>query len=484
MGRSLRSQLFLNGLVIVLVGMGLAGFLFWRSAETLYLETRRENMLAQAVITAAGLIGQQLPVQPAETYSQVSNVMPGTHTRVIAPEGAVVIGLPELTASGASLQMPAAEDNAMVSPDELRQRLEIQSALKGTPATQIRTVLNGSRRVMYAAAPIPAADGTVSGIVYMAEPLPKSGLPAGFITQLGFSLMAAALLALGAGVYLSRRIEQPVAEVITAAGRAGEGDLDRRVMVNSGITELNALGGAFNRMTASLKQSNQAQQAFVADVAHELRTPLTVIKGTIETLEDGAMDDLDGRGKLVTSMQNETERLIRLVNDLLVLTRADAGLLKLNLQPVDLATLVRQRFERFEPAAARRQISIEIKAEAASTVTGDANRLAQVVDNLIDNALRYSPENGAVKVDIRMMPGGVCECGIHDDGPGIPPEHLPRIFDRFYRVENARDKRGGEAGLGLSIVRSLLQTQGGTIRAESTTGQGTTLTFQMPASPI
>jgi two-component system sensor histidine kinase VicK len=212
-----------------------------------------------------------------------------------------------------------------------------------------------------------------------------------------------------------------------------------------------------------------------------LRTPLTVIKGTIETLEDGAMDDLEGRGKLVTSMQDETDRLIRLVNDLLVLTRADAGLLKLNRGPVDLAALARQRCSHFEPAASRKIVSFDIKAEKPCIVSGDTDRLAQVLDNLLDNALRYSPEKGAVTVYIRMAAGGVCECAIHDDGPGIPPEHLPRIFDRFYRVENARDKRGGEAGLGLSIVRSLLQAQGGSIRAESLPGQGTTLTFQLPA---
>jgi signal transduction histidine kinase len=482
MGQSLRIRLFLNGLAIVIVGMGLAGFLFWRAAESLYLDSRRENMLAQAELTASGLAGQPLPVAPVEMYSQVSNVMPGTHTRVIGPEGAVVIGLP-LAASASPVEMPPAEDNAVVSPEELLKRPEIQSALQGTPFTEIRPVLNGTRRVVYAAAPVIAPDGSTGGLVYLAEPLPKGGLPADFVTQMVIALLAAAALALAAGWYGSRRITRPVTEVTTAAGRVSEGNLDSEVTASSGIRELDDLGGAFNRMAKNLKHSDQAQQAFVADVAHELRTPLTVIKGTVETLEDGAWDDVEGRGRLVTSMQNETDRLIRLVNDLLVLTRADAGLLKLDIHPVDLADLVRQRCVHFEPVAARKKVTFEIETQDSTLVSGDPDRLAQVIDNLLDNALRYSPENGAISINIHATDFGEQVCSIHNAGPGIPAEALPRIFDRFYRVENSRSKRGGEAGLGLSIVRSLLQAQGGSISAESQPGNGTTLTFHLPASP-
>ena len=482
MGQSLRGRLFLNGLAIVLIGMGLAGFLFWRAAESLYLDSRRENMLAQAELTAAGLAGQPLPLIPAEEYSQVSNVMPGTHTRVIGPEGAVVIGLP-LAPSASPVQMPPAEDNATVPAEELLKRPEIQSALKGIPASEIRLVLNSTRRVMYAAAPVIEFDGSVSGIAYLAEPLPYGVLPTEFYWQLAIALLAAATLALAAGWFLSRRITRPVTEVIAAAGRVSEGSLEDEVSSDSGIRELDDLGTAFNRMAASLKRSDRAQQAFVADIAHELRTPLTVIKGTIETLEDGAWDDMEGRGRLVSSMQNETDRLIRLVNDLLVLTRADAGLLKLNIQPVDLEDLVRQRCACFEPVAWRKKVTFEMDTLGSSCVSGDVDRLAQVVDNLLDNALRYSPENGTISVTINTAASGERVCSIHDDGPGIPADHLPRLFDRFYRVEPSRSKRGGEAGLGLSIVRSLLAAQGGSITAESSPGKGTTFIFRLPACP-
>ena len=173
MSHSLQSRLFLNGLVIVLLGMGLAGILFWQAAENLYIDTQKENLLAQAELTAAALQGQQLPVAPVEPYSQLSNVQPGFHTRVLGREGTVVIGLP-LAAGGQAVQMPAAEDYAVVSPQDLLVRPEIISARQGQAAVEVRAVLDGQRRVMYAAAPILAEDGSVNGLVYLAVPLPRA----------------------------------------------------------------------------------------------------------------------------------------------------------------------------------------------------------------------------------------------------------------------------------------------------------------------
>ena len=170
------------------------------------------------------------------------------------------------------------------------------------------------------------------------------------------------------------------------------------------------LGQAFNTMTTSLRQSDQAKTAFISDVSHELRTPLTVIKGTIETLEDGAMDDLTARGPFLASMSRETERLIRLVNDLLVLTRADAGALNLQLHPIDLGELARTRCEHLARAASQRQVHLQVVTSSspygppAYVVMADADRLAQVLDNLLDNAIRYAPPGSEVTRE--PHPGG------------------------------------------------------------------------------
>jgi signal transduction histidine kinase len=269
--------------------------------------------------------------------------------------------------------------------------------------------------------------------------------------------------------------------LVHAAGAVADGDLDQRVPEESDIRELQELGEAFNDMTESLRQSEKAKNAFVADVTHELRTPLTVIHGTIETLEDGAMDDLEGRGPLLESMQAETQRLIRLVNDLLVLTRADAGALNLKPESLDLGELARARCERLAGLAADRQVALRVEAREQAKVLADSDRLTQVLDNLLDNAIRHAPDGSAITVYIQGEENEI-RCAVSDQGAGIPAEHLPFIFERFYRVDVSRNRHGGGSGLGLAIVRSLLAAQGGRISVESEMDQGTTFTFWLPAS--
>jgi signal transduction histidine kinase len=477
--QSLRIRLFFNGLIIILIGMGLAGVLFWRAAERLYLETQTENLLAQARLTAAALRGQTFPSLSADPYNQASNVMPGLHTRLLGTEGAVLIELP-MALSDTTVQVPTAENSLPVTPEELLERPEIIAARGGQVSSSIREVLPDKRRVLYAAAPVYDGNGTINGLVYLAMPLPRGGLPAGTLYQLFGAGLAAVVLALLAGSLLARRITTPVSAITRGATAVSEGDLTQRVPVKSGISELDDLGQSFNRMVSSLRQSDQAQNAFVANVAHELRTPLTVIKGTIETLEDGAMDDLKGRGPLLTSMQHETDRLIRLVNDLLILTRADAGMLKLELKPLDLVDLVKQRCDHLARLAARRKVTFEIKADKTGYVIGDEDRLSQVLDNLLDNALRFSPDGASVLVAVTQQ-GEEVRCSVHDDGPGIPKKHLPFIFERFYRAESSRNRQSGGAGLGLAIARALVQAQRGELFVESLPGRGTTFQFSLPA---
>jgi signal transduction histidine kinase len=378
-----------------------------------------------------------------------------------------------------------------VTPEELVSRPEIAQARLGQPATAIRRVdVAGGRRVLYAAAPVLSGDGSVLQIVYLATPLPDtqwSALPVAVRWQLGAVILAAILLASTAGVLLARRIARPLENLASAAHAVAAGDLGQTVPGESGIPELAMLGQAFNNMTASLRQADQAKTAFISDVNHELRTPLTVIKGTIETLQDGALDDLAGRGPLLASMDRETERLIALVNDLLVLTRADAGALNLQLRRLDLGELARSRCEHLERAASQRQVRLctvtdpQPAGQDVYTVLADADRIAQVVDNLLDNAIRYSPPGGEVTVTLAREADQVA-CRVADTGPGIPARHLPFIFDRFYRADQARGRGEGGSGLGLSIVRGLVLAHGGRTAASSVEGQGTKVTFWLPAA--
>jgi two-component system sensor histidine kinase BaeS len=431
--------------------------------------------LAQAKLIAASVQDLPLPTLPAEPYSQTSNVVPGIHTRLIGESGAVLVGLP---LADEMIQLPPAEQAASIPPSDLIQRPEIESALTGIPATAVRRVL-GNQKVLYAAAPVQNSTGEVVGIIYIATPLPSSGLPVSLIWQLLGAVIIAFLLALIAGGVLARKIASPLEALSSAATEISNGDLTQTVSVDAKISELHNLGLAFNEMASNLRQADDMKKNFIADVTHELRTPLTVIKGTIETLEDGAVDDLDGRSSLLTSMMRETDRLIRMVNDLLLLTRADAGALQLNYQELDLTELARMRCETMSLMAERQQVELKIIGDSCP-VSADPDRISQVLNNLLDNAIRHAPVGSTVCVEVKSKDDGT-ECSVSDSGMGIPAKHLPFVFDRFYRIESSRDRLSGGTGLGLAIARALVNAHGGKISVQSMEGKGTTFTVWLRA---
>jgi signal transduction histidine kinase len=375
------------------------------------------------------------------------------------------------------------EGSSPVAPEDLMMRPEIGSALEGNPTSSIRRVpAMGGRRVLYAAAPVYAIDGSIAGIVYLATPLPAAGLPINLALQFLAVFLLAVSLASLAGRGLARQIARPLQELASSAEVLASGELAHRTSLQSRITELERLGQSFNSMAENLSRSDLSQKAFIADVTHELRTPLTVIKGTIETLEDGAMDDMRGRIPLLDSMHRETDRLIRLVNDLLVLVRADAGELRMHLQPVTLGALVQARCKTMRLLADRGQVELRVLDETSggTTLHADSDRLSQVVDNLLDNAIRHAPPRTTVTILIREQQAGVT-CTVRDQGPGIPEEHLARVFDRFFRVDDARDRGHGGMGLGLAIARAIVQAHGGRIWAEGYPCGGAVLAFWLPA---
>jgi len=481
----IRLRLSFSHLLVLLIGMVLAGILVWLAVEEIYLISQRENLLAQARLTAAALEGSPAPFYSPDSYSQTTNITPGIHTRLLNEGGAVVIGVP-FPEGEDPVQVPPSEDPGFVSAEELILRPEIQSALMGVPETAIRKIeaLEGSR-VLYAAAPVKGENGEVNNLVYLATPLPDRRLPGNLTLQLISAVMLAGLFASIAGLFLARNISRPLEKLDQAATAVSSGDLYQQVPADGNIRELENLGQTFNEMTQNLRQSDQAKNAFIADVTHELRTPLTVIKGTVETLDDGALDDEAGRGKLLLSMNRETNRLIKLVNDLLVLTRSDAGALALDIQAIDLSELVQTRCDLLEPLATKKGITLVLKKppNSSSQVLGDPLRVTQVLDNLLNNALRYAPRESTIMVSFEDLEGQI-QCSVTDNGPGISPEHLPLIFERFYRVDKSRDRESGGSGLGLAIARALIEAQGGKIWVESDVGVGTTLSFHLPSNKL
>jgi signal transduction histidine kinase len=236
-------------------------------------------------------------------------------------------------------------------------------------------------------------------------------------------------------------------------------------------------------MIAQLRATERMRTDFVSNVSHELRTPLTAIKGLVETLRDGAVDDRKVRDRFLATMEDETDRLIRLVNDLLVLSKADSQALKLKREPLDVRVLIERSLDKLAPQLEGKGVLVEVSApDGPQLVLADADRIEQVLVNLLDNAIKYSPEGGRITVAIgegRPTPE-VVGIAVRDEGLGIPAGDLPRVFERFYRVDRARSRDRGGSGLGLSIAKAIVQAHGGEITLRSEEGQGTTVRFTLP----
>ena len=313
-----------------------------------------------------------------------------------------------------------------------------------------------------------------------------------FVTRLRWLLVAGALLAgvLGVllGVVLSRSLTAPLRRLATAARAVADRDFSRRIRVE-GSVEMAEVAQAFNEMTEALESSERQRQNMVADVAHELRTPLSVVQGNLRAI----LDDVYPLEKAeISRLYDETRLLSRLVDDLRDLALADAGQLRLNLQAIDLAPEIQATTDSLALAAEAQGVALAAQVPGGlSPVWADPDRLAQVLRNLLVNALRHTPAGGSVTVTAAQA-GSTAEIVVSDTGEGIAPQDLPHVFERFWRADLARTRAGrpgrdggelrwaGGLGLGLSVARSLVEAQGGRIWVESTPGEGTAFRFTLP----
>jgi two-component system phosphate regulon sensor histidine kinase PhoR len=259
---------------------------------------------------------------------------------------------------------------------------------------------------------------------------------------------------------------------------------ERRVEINAAAVydRDGAQNGAilvFHDLTR-IKQLENTRQEFVANVSHELRTPLSLIKGFVETLLEGAKDDAETTTRFLQTIEKHTDRLTYLIEDLLTISRLESGQLVMNLHPVELRAEVQRVVDDLQTRAADRGTSLRNETPEGLEVRADADRLQQVLFNLVENAIKYGRPQGRTVIGGRPRDESMAEVWVRDDGPGIPAEARERIFERFFRVDRARSRDTGGTGLGLSIVKHIVQAHGGEVWVRSEPGEGTALHFTLP----
>lgn len=324
-------------------------------------------------------------------------------------------------------------------------------------------------------------NGKVIGILLQVN-VPFQGNPREleFIERTNLILLYGALIgavvALLLGIVFSRTITQPIRELTKATHAVSEGDLSQQVPVRTN-DELGELAQAFNKMSAQLSRSINARKQMTADIAHELRTPLSLILGHAEAVHDGVLPPTRENFEII---REEAARLEHLVDDLRTLSLADAGELSIVPQAIDPGQLLREVASLYQFQTQRKNISLELDIPPLlPTLEVDPGRMTQVLTNILDNATRHTPEGGRIVLSAKQT-GEQVELAVEDSGPGLPPDELERVFERFHRADASRQRGDGGSGLGLAIAKSIVQAHNGQLSAESEPGKGLRVVVSLP----
>ena len=328
--------------------------------------------------------------------------------------------------------------------------------------------------------PVMVGEEQVGIVLVRNEQSQLFGLEGAFIRAINVALrnatIAATIIALLLGFLFARYLTQPLKELTTALRAMTDGELEQEVAIRS-EDELGVLAAVFNQMSTDLTTAHRLRRQMTADIAHDLRNPLSILSGYIESMRDGVLEPTAERLEI---MHSEAKHLQHLVDDLWTLARADAGELQLNCQKISPIELLNRAAASYAEQAEAKQIQLTIDCDPTlASVEVDAERMAQVLGNLVSNALRYTSEQGAIRLLAHATGEGI-EIAVCDNGAGIDSATLPFVFERFYRADDARVHSSGESGLGLAIVKMIVSAHGGEITAESEPNVETVFRIQLP----
>ncbi|MBN2678213.1 MAG: HAMP domain-containing protein [Anaerolineaceae bacterium] len=473
MRNSLLFKLLGAFLLVIVIGGLIIGFSTWQATRSAFLlyTTRVSQTLAETLVT------------PLAEYYKVNESWNGVDLYITAN---LTLGMPMMGAAGqGAMGHGMGQGLGKPSPN---QRI-ILADPGGVVVHDSANILTGQPLTddqLGKGVPI-SVSGQLAGtlIVVQEDASPLASAAATFLLSVNRSILVAAmtasLIAVLLGILLFRQITAPLGKLKTAAGAISRGDLSQRIRVKTN-DELGDLGLAFNHMADDLQNAQTQRRRMIADIAHELRTPLTVVQANLEGMLDGV---IPADSEHLAILHEESLLLNRLISDLRLLSIAESGELVLEKQSTDLSRFLPGLLDKFKPAALEKSIRLEYHQDSdLPSVIIDSDRIAQVVTNLVANALNYTPEKGEIKLSASAMENEV-RVSVCDNGSGIPAGELPLVFERFYRVDKSRARKSGGSGLGLAIARQLVEAHGGHIKADSPVYEdqshpGTCISFSLP----
>ena len=467
MTKSLRFRLFLSYLAVTLIILLTAGVtlgLVWRGTQERIMRARLSTSVPLTVRLVRSMLREGY--SPEEITQQMSDAFTQRKSRMLLVQKGRVIGD---TGDGQLIgrRIP-------LRPPESLRRAE------RPPSGAFRT--NDDGEYLYALGALPPPHGSDAHapiLVVQIAPRRSLGLPEGMMRPVLWAVALALLVGLVFSWLISRWITRPLTQIAGAADEIAQGNLDFQLQV-SGPEEVEHVARQFNNMAAEVRAARQAQRDFIANISHDLKTPLTAIQGFSQALIEGVASDPAGVERAAAIIHDESLRMGRLVDQLLYLAQLEAGHVQMAQDRLELGDLVIEAVRRFQPAARAKDVSLTVDAEPGLWIIGDEDRLMQVFTNLLDNAIRHTPEQGEVVAQVKKAADetNMAVVTISDSGPGIPPEDIPYVFDRFYQVEKSR--RRGSSGLGLSIVQEIVRGHNGRVGVRSSPGQGATFWVMLP----
>jgi two-component system OmpR family sensor kinase len=472
---SLRARLSIGLVLVVGIGLVVADVVIYREVQS-YLTGQVDSELQTALPTVVGQLRNG-----GGSFNQDFNFGPdtpaGTCGALVTPSG-ILVETPSSSLEGPPPELPA----SLLTPALSSMDRYFSVGTAKDPSFHYRVlaqpvIING----------IPGYANGTPGYAVVAIPLTALDNTLGQLVTIDLVVSAALLVVLAVLVLVVVRVGmRPLVEIERTAGAIAAGDMSRRVVPTDEHTEVGRLGASLNEMLTQIEQAFANQQAseqrlrqFLADASHELRTPLTSIRGYSELFRRGAADRPEDLSSAMRRIEDEATRMGALVDDLLLLARLDQGR-PLERVPVDLAEVAREVTADAAVVDPGRPITLE--ASSPIVVLGDEQRLCQAVANLVRNALDHTPPGTPVEVAVRAE-GSRAVLTVTDHGPGIAPEHLERIFERFYRADPSRTRESGGMGLGLAIVSSIAEAHDGSARVEKNVASGATFVFELPHVP-